>query len=57
MPDEPISDLLECMARRGVTVVPVADPADDRLLGTVASHDVVDLVALMDEIQTQLEND
>ena len=52
-PDEPISDVLERMAKYAISVTPVVDAPDGELCGTVATHDVIDLVLLMDEIKPQ----
>ena len=53
--DEPIHDALERMTRASQTVIPVTDPESGRLLGSVTSADVVHLVLLMDEIQSELQ--
>ena len=54
-PDEPIDDVLQRMAGHWVTVVPVLDRDSGALLGTVTSHDLLDLVALMDEIEDEVQ--
>ena len=38
-----------------VTVVPVLDRDSGEFLGTVTSHDLLDLVALMDEIEDEVQ--
>lgn len=58
--DEPISDVLERMAKHAISVTPVIGGPEDELRGTISSHDVIDLVMLMDEIRphlTTLEGD
>ena len=54
-PDEPIEDVLQQMSRHSLSVIPVQDEESDRFLGTITSHDVVDLVILMDEIADELK--
>ena len=54
-PEEPIDDVLERMTNHSLTVMPVMDPDSGEFLGTVTSHDVLDLVVLMDEIETELK--
>ena len=53
-PDEPIDDVLERMASHSLTVIPVHDRDADEFLGTVTSHDVLDLVVLMAEVEDEL---
>lgn len=53
-PDEPLDDVLERMTHHSLTVIPVTDPESGEFLGSVASHDVVDLILLMDEIEGEL---
>ena len=53
-PDEPIGDVLERMTNASQSVVPVMDRQSDRFVGSVTSHDVIDLVVLMDEIEAEL---
>ncbi len=55
VPDEPIEDVLQEMSRHSLSVIPVRDEESDRFLGTITSHDVVDLVILMDEIADELK--
>ena len=52
-PDELISDVLERMAASSVGVIPVMDRESGEFRGTVASHDILDLVLLMDEIRKE----
>ena len=52
-PEELISDVLERMAAGSVGVIPVMDRESGDFLGTVASHDILDLVLLMDEIRKE----
>ena len=54
-PDEPIHDALERMTNASQSVIPVLDQDSGRFLGSVASHDVIDLVLLMDEIDAELK--
>ena len=53
-PDEPIHDPLERMTNASQSVIPVLDRDSGRFLGSVTSHDVIDLVVLMDEIKAEL---
>ena len=52
-PDEPVVDALDRMTSNAMTVIPVMDRDSGLFLGTVARHDVLDLVALMDEIKEE----
>ena len=52
-PDEPIDDVLERMASHSLTVIPVHDRESDEFIGTVTSHDILDLVLLMAEIDEE----
>jgi CBS domain-containing protein len=52
-PNELISDVLERMAASSIAVIPVTDRESGKFLGTVASHDILDLVLLMDEINKE----
>ena len=54
-PDELIHDALERMTNASQSVIPVTDPESGRFLGSITSADVVHLVVLMDEIQTELK--
>ncbi len=54
-PDEPIHDALEKMTNAPQTVIAVADRKSGRFLGSLTSHDVIDLVVLMNEIETELK--
>ena len=54
-PDEPIHDALEKMTNAPQTVIAVVDPESGRFLGSLTSHDVIDLVVLMNEIETELK--
>ena len=54
-PDEPIHDALEKMTNAPQTVIAVLDRESGRFLGSLTSHDVIDLVVLMDEIETELK--
>lgn len=53
-PEEPIDDVLERMASHLLTVIPVHDRDSDEFLGSVTSHDVLDLVVLMAEVEDEL---
>ncbi len=54
-PDELLTDAMEKMANASQSVIPVLDRESGRFLGSVASHDVIDLVVLMDEIDRELK--
>ena len=54
-PEEPIQDVLERMTNVSQWVIPVLDPESGRFLGSVATHDVIDLVALRSEIESELK--
>ena len=54
-PDEAIHDALERMTNASQSVIPVQDRESGRFLGSVTSHDVIDLVLLMDEIRSELK--
>ena len=52
-PDEPIQDALERMAANSLTIIPVTDRNTGEFLGMVSSNEILELVALMDEIQEE----
>lgn len=54
-PEEPIDDVLKRMTDHSLTMIPVVDKETQGFLGTVNSHDVLDLVILMEEIAAELE--
>ncbi len=54
-PDEPIHDALEKMTNASQSVIPVTDPESGRFLGSVTSADVIHLILLMEEIETELK--
>ena len=54
-PDEPIDDVLERMAAHSLTVIPIMERDSGKFLGTVTSHDVLDLMVLMDEIEDEVQ--
>lgn len=54
-PDEPIADVLQKLSRHSMSVIPVRDKESHDFLGTITSHDVIDLVLLMDEIADELK--
>ena len=54
-PDEPIDDVLKRMTDHSLGVIPVIERDTHRLVGSIASHDIIDLVVLMHEIQTEVE--
>ena len=54
-PDEPVDDVLERMTDHSVSVIPIVERDTGQLLGSVASHDIVDLVALMHEIEGEAQ--
>ena len=52
-PDELIADVLELMAEHSLKVIPVSDRESGAFVGSVASHDVLDLVLLAKEIKEE----
>ena len=54
-PDELLTDAMEKMANASQSVIPVLDRESGQFLGSVARHDVIDLVVLMDEIDRELK--
>ena len=52
-PEELIVDVMDRMTSSSITVIPVMDGDSGLFLGTLASHDVMDLVALMEEIKEE----
>ena len=52
-PDEPIQDALERMAETSLTIIPVMDRNTGQFLGMVSSNEILELVALMDEIREE----
>ena len=54
-PDEPIDDVLDRMADNSLTIIPVMEGESDKFPGTVTSHDVLDLMVLMDQIQDEMQ--
>ena len=54
-PDEPIQDALERMASSSLTIIPVMDRSTGQFLGMVSSNEILDLVALMDEIREEAQ--
>ena len=52
-PDEPIEDALSRMAENSLTIIPVMDRATGQFLGMVSSNEILELVALMDEIREE----
>ena len=52
-PDEPIEDALERMAANSLTIIPVMDRNTGQFLGMVDSQEILELVALMDEIREE----
>jgi hypothetical protein len=52
-PDEPIQDALERMAANSLTIIPVMDRNTGQFLGMVSSNEILELVALMDEIREE----
>ena len=53
--DEPIDDALERMADNSLTIIPVMDRRSGEFLGMVDSHEILDLVLLMNEIQEEAQ--
>ena len=54
-PDEPIQDALERMTSSSLTIIPVMDRSTGQFLGMVSSNEILDLVALMDEIREEAQ--
>ena len=52
-PDEPIDDVLERMAANSLTILPVHDRYSGEFQGMVDSRELLELVALMDEIREE----
>ena len=52
-PDEPIQDALERMAENSLSIIPVMDRNNGQFLGMVSSSEILELVALMDEIREE----
>ncbi len=52
-PDEPIQDALERMAASSMSIIPVMDRNTGQFLGMVSSDEILELVALMDEIREE----
>ena len=52
-PDEPIQDALERMAENSMTIIPVMDRNTGQFMGMVSSNEILELVALMDEIREE----
>ena len=52
-PDELVVDVMELMARCSVTVIPVLDRLTGEFIGTLDSHNVVDIVSLMEEVKRE----
>ncbi len=52
-PDEPIQDALERMAEHSLTIIPVMNRGTGQFLGIVSSNEILELVALMDEIREE----
>ena len=54
-PDEPVEDVLEPMTEHSVSVIPIVERDTGRFLGSVASYDIVDLVVLMHDIESEAQ--
>ena len=52
-PDELVVDVMELMVRCSVTVIPVLDRLTGEFVGTLDSHNVVDIVSLMEEVKRE----
>ena len=52
-PDEPIQDALERMAEYSMTIIPVMDRNTGQFMGMVSANEILELVALMDEIREE----
>ncbi len=53
-PEELVSDVLERMDEQSVGIIPVCDHENDKLLGSIASHDLLDLVLLIGEVNEEI---
>ncbi len=53
--DEPVDDVLERMAGHSLSVIPIVERDTGQFVGSVASHDVLDLIALMHEIEGEAQ--
>ena len=54
-PDEPIQDALERMASSSLTIIPVMDRSTGQFLGMVSSNEILELVALIDEVREEAQ--
>ena len=45
-PDELVEDALQRMVENGLTVLPVADRETGRFIGSISSHEVIEMIAL-----------
>ena len=54
-PDEPVEDVLQRMTDHSLSVIPIVERDTSRFLGSVASHDILDLAALMREIEGEAQ--
>ena len=52
-PDEPIEDALSRMAENSLAIISVMDRTTGQFLGMVSSNEILELVALMDEIREE----
>ena len=53
--DEPISDVLQRMTDHSISIIPVYDREGGRFVGSITSHDVLDMMLLLDEIADEME--
>ena len=54
-PNELIDDVMQRMAAHSLSIIPVLERDSERFLGTIASPDVLDMVALMKEVQDEVQ--
>lgn len=53
--EEPISDVLQRMSDYSVCVIPVYDREGGQFVGSITSHDVLDMMLLLDEIADEIQ--
>ncbi len=53
-PEELVGDVLERMDEQSVGIIPICDRDNGQLLGSIASHDLLDLVLLIGEVKEEI---
>lgn len=56
LPDEPLLEVLERMTEHSLTLIPVLEPETGGFLGIVTSHEIMDLLMLISEVQRELKS-